>query len=128
MCAPPCANGGVCVNHSECMCTFGYAGPTCTMPGKQSGRDGGELARVCEGRKLTSKLSLQCRIIQFNPLSLMLSCCAACVSDITDCIVPADINRCQNGGTCRLNLLTDTISCECPTAYIGDSCEQSMLK
>ena len=44
-----------------------------------------------------------------------------------DCIVPEDIAYCQNGGTCRINLLTESLSCVCTSAYVGDACEQGAL-
>ena len=58
---------------------------------------------------------------------IVLQFCSSCVLAFMDCIVPADIAHCQNDGTCRINLLTDSLSCVCPTAYSGDTCEQSMF-
>ena len=53
--------------------------------------------------------------------------CSSCISAFMDCIVPEDIAYCQNGGTCRINLLTESLSCVCTSAYVGDACEQGTL-
>ena len=55
-------------------------------------------------------------------------CLLLCVNlGMEDCIAPADISQCQNGGRCRINLLTDSISCMCTPDFIGEYCDQSKL-
>ena len=63
-------------------------------------------------------------ISNFSSASLHL----VCITAFIDCIEPGDIAHCQNGGTCRINLLTRSRSCVCPSAYIGDACEHGASK
>ena len=50
------------------------------------------------------------------------------ISAFIDCIEPADTAHCQNGSTCRISLLTQSLSCVRTSVYVGDGCQFGELE